>query len=217
MKKARWLLYVGLLLIGFGIYWYDKNSKWVETAIKVEGQVIEIVTVRGSDSTTYKPRIKYKDPRGSFREYLHPISQSPTPFEVGEMLPVFLDPVTHEPSLGTFFSLYFVSVLTIFLGTMMLGIYWLINKVGSSHETKLKELKASGLSVSARVTNIRKESFKVNDKSPWVIEAQSQCPVTFQHRTFESRYLWEKPSVEIGGDVRVYISRAKPKKYVMDV
>lgn len=217
MKKARWLLYIGLILVGFAIYWYDKTSRWVESATKVEGQVIEIVAVHGSDSTTYKPKIRYKDPKGNFREFEHPISQSPTPFEVGESVPVLLDPENSEPSLGTFFGLYFIGVASGSLGLIMLGVYWLINFVGSGYESRLNKLKRTGVVVEGRVTEVKQANFSVNEKNPWVVVVDGQCPVTFQPRKFESHYIFDEPKVSVGSLVKVYVDRSKPKKYCIDI
>lgn len=215
MKVARWLLFAGVGLVGFSLYWYSKNSAWEQEATKVEGRVVEVVMESGGDSPTYKPRIRYVDLDGEEREFLHPIGQSPSPFKVGENVPVLLDPLTREPKLGTLIGLHFISFLTGVFGALLLIIYWLLNL--SNHEKKLEELKRSGLLINAKVSLVRAERFQVNNKTPWIVEAQAQCPITFQQRTFKSRYLWEPPTLKAGEMVKVYVSRANPKKYCIDL
>lgn len=96
-----------------------KNSAWEQQATKVEGIVVDVVMESGVDSRTYKPLIRYRDLDAEEKEFLHPIGQNPSPFKVGENVPVLLDPLTREPRLGTFFGLYFISFISFLTGVLV--------------------------------------------------------------------------------------------------
>jgi hypothetical protein len=78
----------------------------------------------------------------------------------------------------------------------------------------------SGMTVQARITEVGKNtSLKVNGRSPWVIRAQWQHPVTQQVHVFESENLWYDPSEFLGGreQIPVRVDADDPSRHRVEI
>jgi|ERR1043165_1140700 hypothetical protein len=77
-----------------------------------------------------------------------------------------------------------------------------------------------GISVNAKVTEVRISSFKVNSRHPWIIVAEHQDENLGRKFTFTSEYLWTDPTsyYPVSSTVTVFYLPQKPSihAFVLD-
>lgn len=103
MSWIWWIVAVvsGLLILG-GLGMAYSQHRWLKRAVFVPGTVCKLVPRKGEGQVTYSPRIRYTAPDGQSREFDASFSGNPSPYEVGELLPVACDPATTRASIATF-------------------------------------------------------------------------------------------------------------------
>ena len=78
----------------------------------------------------------------------------------------------------------------------------------------------TGISVNAKVTEVRITSFKVNARHPWIIVAEHQDENSGRKYTFTSEYLWTDPTsyYPVSSTVTVFYLPHKPSihAFVLD-
>jgi hypothetical protein len=80
---------------------------------------------------------------------------------------------------------------------------------------KRERIIAEGISAQAKVVDIFIDrSLRVNGRSPWVIVAEFQDPITGETIQCKSHYLWKSPDGQysVGGSVTVFYLPDRPQK-----
>jgi hypothetical protein len=95
------------LLIGLGFLLLAavlaaRTHFWLAKAQFTDGEVIQMIAVRGQKSTTYKPRVRYTTMDGQVRDFVRGYSSSPPDFTIGEKVAVAYDPQSQEARIVTF-------------------------------------------------------------------------------------------------------------------
>src|SRR5690606_34177222 len=86
-KTALFMVIFGLIITLVTGYFGYKQYELVSKGTLVNGEVVEIITVRGDDSTTYKPKISYRWNREDL-SYISSYSSNIITRKVGDIVPL---------------------------------------------------------------------------------------------------------------------------------
>ncbi len=224
------ILIFGLIGLGMGIGEFFVLKQVLEfrsQAVAVEGKVVDFVQSRGSKGgSLYAPRVRYNVPAaqggvGQTYEITANISSSARGYDLGERVAVLyrLD-APAQGRIDSFIEQWFLATLfgafTVIFGGIALGLV-----IAELRKRKMHSwLAHSGMSVQARIVEVGKNtSLKINGRSPWVIRAQWQHPVTQAVHLFESENLWFDPSEFISSrqQVPVRVDADDPRRHRVDI
>jgi len=144
------------------------------------------------------------------------IGSRPAAHKVNDTVIVYYQ--AHEPVhalIGNFRELYLLATILSGVGVLMVGIGGGFLWVPGWLRRKRERIIAEGVSAQAKVVDIFIDrSLRVNGRSPWVIEAEFQDPITGETIRCKSHYLWEAPNgpYRVGGPVTVFYLPDRPRK-----
>lgn len=81
----------GMVLLYFAMRSYNNTADLLSTGIKTTAIVVEMITVSGSDGSTYKPVFEFTDRGNGIRRYKSDVSSSPPAYKVGEKVKIIYD------------------------------------------------------------------------------------------------------------------------------
>ena len=211
---------VGLGLMLVGGYAAMRTQEFLGDAASAEGTVVDLERSRSSDSTTYRPVVRFTTADGRPVEMVSSVGSNPPSYSVGERVGVLYNPeLPEDAKLAGFFSLWFLPLLFTGLGAVFASI-----GLGVSLSAKVKARRAAflqqqGTPIQTTFQAVeRNTSLKVNGRHPFRIVSQWRNPGTGEVHVFESDNLWFDPSDYVTGrHVTVYIERDDPGKYHMDL
>ncbi len=224
------ILIFGLVGLGMGIgeFFILKNVlEFRANAVVAEGEVVDFVTSRGSKGgTMYAPVVRYSVPAaeggdGASYEARGSVSSSSRGYDIGERVAVmYLPDAPADGRIRNFMEQWFLATLfgffTLVFGGVAVG--FLVAEI--RRHRMYAWLQHSGMTVQARINEVGKNtSLKVNGRSPWVIRAQWQHPVTQQIHVFESENLWYDPSEFVGDreQIPVRVDADDPTRHRVDI
>lgn len=124
-------------LIGGSVFAYMYTQKFLETAVKTEGTVIELVERRGENGVTYAPVYTFSDTRGEEHKIYSGSSSYPPDYEVGEEVQVLYDPSEPQKAkIDSFFELWGISAILAVIGSISLFLGPLFIFIGHRIKTK---------------------------------------------------------------------------------
>lgn len=213
------------LVIGAGMLFgsfnfYTNTKSFINVAAITEGEIIELIEVNSSDSTTYKPVFEFSTTNGNVYRVTSSTSTSPPSYFVGEIVDVlYKENSPREAKINGYFSLWGTSIIMGFIGIIFFSIGFGPIAYSYIKGKKNTQLKNTGLKVLATYQGVKlNESFKVNGRSPYKIHAQWVNPSTSNEHLFKSANIWFDPSEFIqGNEITVYIEQDNPKKYYVDI
>ncbi|MCP5475624.1 MAG: DUF3592 domain-containing protein [Rhodanobacteraceae bacterium] len=227
----RWFIVifglVGLAMAVADFFVIRHTLNFRDGAVTTEGEVIDFVSSRGSKGgTMYAPRVRYSVPlpeggAGASYEIVGSVRSSSRGYDVGEKVKVLFRPDRPaDGQIGSFMEQWFVatilSVFTLVFGGVAIGMI-----VSAIRRKRMYDwLEHSGMTVQARIVEVGKNtSLKVNGRSPWVIRAQWQHPVTSKVHMFQSENLWFDPSEFIGDreQIGIRIDADQPERHRVDI
>ena len=224
------ILIFGLVGIGMGvgeIFILKNLHDFRSQALVTEGEVVDFVTSRGrKGGTMYAPRVRYAIPApeggvGAEYEIVGRVSSSGRSFDIGERVGVLYRP--DKPADGRVDSFAETWLLPLIFGIFS-TVFGGIALAFLAAEVRKRRLHAwlqhSGMTVQARISEVaRNTSLKVNGRSPWVIRAQWQHPVTQKIHVFQSENLWYDPSEYVDGrdQCPVRVDADDPSRYRVDI
>ena len=112
---------IGGLLVMVASMLALREHLWLRNAQVTEGTVAELIAVRGSKGTTYKPRVSYTAQDGNVHEFVRRFSSSPPGFSVGEKVPVAYDARSYEGRILTFGQRFGLSVILAAVGMCLVA------------------------------------------------------------------------------------------------
>lgn len=83
---------IGVLFLAAGLSSYHETVKFLDDAIVVEGKVIDLREIRGSNNSMFKPVIQYTDHDGEQRIFMPKFATNPPAYFKGENLELIYDP-----------------------------------------------------------------------------------------------------------------------------
>ena len=105
---------VGALMLGSGAFMAVKQKQFIDSAVRVEGTVIELDKRYSSsssssnthhrDKVTYAPIFTYTDTTGALHKVVSSFSTNPPTYQIGEKVTVLYDP--QKPSQGELGDLF---------------------------------------------------------------------------------------------------------------
>lgn len=212
------LVGLGLLLIGG--YLALRTQEFLGRAVSAQGTVVELVRSRSSDSTTYRPVVQFTTVDGRPVEMVSSVGSNPPGYSVGETVEVRYDPAHPEDAkLTGFFSLWFLPLLLMGLGTVFASIGLAFSLSAKVRARRAAQLRQEGTPIQTTFQSVeRNTSLRVNGRHPFRIVSQWRNPGTGEIHVFESENLWFDPSEYVTGrHVTVYIERDNPRRYWVDL
>jgi len=207
------------MLLGAGAL-RANTSRFLAHASPARGTVVALQPKRSSDgSTTYSPVVHFKH-GAQMIEFTSQNSSSPPGYHIGEIVPVlYLDTNPYDAKLNSFFSLWAGALIVGGIGAVFLLIGGGMILVPLRHKRVDDYLVHQGVPVEADIQSVAiNTAVSINGRNPFRIVAQWQDPATSQVHVFESHNIWFDPSSYIKQKaIRVFVDRANPKKYYVDV
>ncbi len=224
MKAISILKYV-FTLIGLGMlvgaaYSYIHTKNFLKDAITTNGQVIDLVYSRSSDSDVYKPRVSFTTNTGENITFTSSSGSNPPSYSKGETVEVFYKPENpNKAKINGYFSLWGATSILGGLGFVFFAIGGSMLLAGVLNKRKISYLKNFGVPILAEIQSVGiNRSVRVNGRSPFRIIAQWQNPATSEIHIFNSENIWFDPSDHIDREeVSVLIQKGNPKKYYVDI
>ncbi|PXY02920.1 DUF3592 domain-containing protein [Marinifilum breve] len=215
---------VGLIVLTGSFIVSMNRYAFVKASIKTEGEVVELVSVRSSSttssSTTYAPCICFFDEHGRLVEFVSSISSSPASYDVGERVEIIYDPeAPEEARVNGFFHIWGLASVSGLFGAIFFTIGFLLIYSEKRKQYIEKYLKRNGLRITPDYlwTELN-ESYSVNDKHPYQIMALWTNPSDSEEHLFVSENIWFDPSHFIGKEnITVLIDIKNPKRYFVDL
>ncbi|MHC4758443.1 MAG: DUF3592 domain-containing protein [Planctomycetota bacterium] len=135
-------------IFGLGTYFTIKTNKFLETAVKTEGKVVEMEKSYSDGNSRYCPIFTFVDNTGNEQRARSSVSSYPPPYEVGDNIPVLYDPQNPEKAdIDSFWNLWLASVVffvlsapaLIFGAVLAFVLPFVFTRIGMHIETKKKE------------------------------------------------------------------------------
>jgi hypothetical protein len=227
----RWFIaifgLVGLgMLVATGLT-FKNTMDFRAQSVAVEGQVIDFARSRSSKGgSMYAPRVRYTIPAaegglGQSFEVVGSISSSSRGYDIGEKIMVRYRPeAPADGRIQSFLEQWFLVTLFGFFALVFGGVAAGFIIAGIRQRRLYEWLQHSGMSVQAQIIEVGKNTnLKINGRSPWVVRAQWQHPVTQEVHVFQSENLWYDPSQFIGDreQIPVRVDADNPKRFRVDI
>lgn len=211
---------VGLAMLVFAGALLFSELAFRHEAVRVEGKVIDLVSLRGGKGgSTWKPRVEYLDRNGVAHRATGGVASNPPSFEIGDKVEVFYrseDP--DNAHVGGFMQSWFGPLLLGVMGTVFSGVgggflffLWRKRRIRAW-------LADNGMRVQARYVGVDYDrSVRINGRCPWRINAQWQHPVTKLVYEFKSDALWFDPTPYVNREtLDVRVNADDPRQYMID-
>lgn len=224
------ILVFGLVGLGMGVgeFFILKNLfEFRSQAQVVTGEVTGYASSRGSKGgTMYTPTVQYRIPApeggsGARFEISGNVRSSGRGYDIGEQVAVLYRPEAPEQGrIDSFVEQWLLPTVFGFFALVFGGIAGAFLVVEIRRLRMYAWLQHSGMTVQARIVEVaRNTSLKVNGRSPWVIRAQWQHPVTQKIHVFESENLWYDPSEFVDGrdQCPVRVDADDPSRYRVNI
>lgn len=218
---------VGLMMGAAAIWVTVSTLQFRATALRTEGEVIGFATSRGSKGgTMYAPQVRFQVPApeggaGASVEIHGRVSSSSRSYDVGDRVYVYYAPEHPEDArIDSFMEQWFFPLIFGFFGLVFGGIATGFIVAEWRQRRLYAWLATHGMTVQAKLIEVaRNTSVKVNGRSPWVLRAQWQHPITQAVHVFDSEHLWYDPSEYVGErrEVPVRVDADDPTRYRVDI
>ncbi|MBQ3515035.1 MAG: DUF3592 domain-containing protein [Lachnospiraceae bacterium] len=208
--------FVGIVILFVGFYQLIKTTTFNKTAVSTTATITDIKVYDSGDDTEHQVFVSYEF-EGQTYENIQLNGYSSTMHE-GKEITVYLDP--DSPTDVRIKSMeVLATIMLFFMGILffLIGFFGLFNKIKAAHRKKY--LLANGKVLSATVDNIyRNTGYKVNGKSPFIVECKYMDENTGTTYRFKSENIWTNPNnyLEIGSPINVYVDYEDYSKHYVD-
>lgn len=218
---------VGLAMGSAAIWVTYSTLQFRATALHAEGEVIGFGTSRGrKGGTMYTPQVRFYVPAaeggpGASVEIRGRVSSSSRSYDIGDRVDVYYPPEHPEDArIDSFMEQWFFPLIFGFFGLVFGGIASGFIVAEWRQRRLYAWLATHGMTVQAKLIEVaRNTSVKVNGRSPWVLRAQWQHPLTQAVHVFESEHLWYDPSDYLRGrsELPVRVDADDPARHRVDL
>ena len=117
------MLLISIVLIYFAYRNYYSTKELINQGVKTTAVVIDLLEIRGDDSSTYKPVFKFTNRAGTEVTFKSQISSSPAPYKIGDKIHVMYSKDGEEIKVVSFWGLYrgTIILLSIALPLLIIG------------------------------------------------------------------------------------------------
>jgi hypothetical protein len=197
-------------------------------AMRAEGVVVDMYSVRSGtrQSVSSGPAVRFSAP-GAERgeevsyEFSSRIQSDPPAYHVGERVAVLYRPENPaDARIDGFTEQWFLPLLFGLFGVVFGGVALGFMVAQIRKRRMWRWLEEHGMPVDADVLEVGKDySLKVNGRSPWVLRAQWQHPLTQAVHVFESEHIWFDPTPFMGDrrKLTVRVDADDPKRHRVDI
>lgn len=117
------LLGAGLVLIGSGLYTRFQRRRFLRSAGRATGTVVDIVVKRARKGNARFPVIRFTGPAGEPVEFHSSFAGPPSTFTIGAQVPVRYDPAEpRRAEVDSFLALWFMTLMLLGLGAVFAAI-----------------------------------------------------------------------------------------------
>lgn len=218
IKYAFTLFGIGALAVA--LWLYRDTSTFLTEATRAVGTVVDLVRSESSDSTTYKPVVRFIDRTGEEIEFTSSTGSNPPSYSRGEQVEVlYLPSQPQKARIHGFFSLWGLPLIFGGLGALFFAIGAGLSLVGALKARRTEYLKKHGTPIETEFQSVvLNQALSVNGRHPFRVLTQWLNPSTSKVHVFESNDLWFDPSDYITDKrIRVFIDRNNPKRYYVDL
>ncbi len=211
---------VGVVMLLVASVTYQSERRFVTSALRVGGTVVELERQSSSDgSGSWYPIVQFETESGAPTRFRARVGSNPPSWEVGEAVEVLYLPNDPDSArLAGFFSLYIGTFVTGLLALIFGGIggtWIMVQRRAAAIEA---DVRANGRRVQARVTDIEyRTNITVGRRHPWRIVAEWREREGSEPVVFRSANIWTDPTGHVGETVEVLVDRYDPKRYVVDL
>ncbi len=211
------LLLVGALALGGGIYLLIGKLEFLKNSTVVDGVVSDLESRSSKNGTTYRPVVTYRDADNQEQTFVSEIGSSPASYEIGESVKVRYE--LGKPStavIAAFWELWGIITVAAGLGLIFLaiGISTIVAAI------RLNRLRAE-LPKTGRMIELPGRTEKVQSKSKTEFFIRSEWHNTEDGKIylFDSEKFYFDPTPFLTNRlVQVWIDPQSPKKrYYVDV
>ena len=216
-----------MLIVALGSWAHTRS--FLTRAARTDGTVIRLDRVRTHDTTSnalsssytydYRPVVRFEY-QGRQIVFASQTSSNPPAYTEGERVPVvYLESDPSTAKIESFFSLYGLAAIAGGLGSVFFLIgTGLICLQAETRQTD-ERLRQEGMPITTAFQSVEcNGALEVNGRHPFKVVTRWQDPGTSRVRVFQSHNLWFDPAQFIKQkEITVYVDRANPSKYYMDL
>lgn len=212
--------FIGLILLMGGFSLYQQSSRFLETAVSVQGVVVDYETRLSEGKTLYQAIVEFPGEDNQQHRLVSSVASAPPAYEQGDNVEVLhLPGQAQEARINSFFELWGGMTVVLILGAVFLAVGLTMLVAGRLNHRRKIDLRTSGTRVAAEFQTVRCDHrFTINDRKSYVIICQWLNPETQKLHIFKSEKIWFDPTRVINRPtIDVYIQPGNPQKYYVDI
>lgn len=213
-------LLAGVAMLAGAAYMYQSTRSFLAKAITTQGTVVELVRSRSSDSSTYRPVVRFKDRAGREHEFTSSTGSNPPSYSTGEIVEVYyLSERPDDAKMSGYFALWGGASIFAGLGAVFVLVGGGMIVVPMLKARRDQYLKHQGTPIETDFQGVEiNQSLSVNGRHPFRVVTQWQNPSTSEIHVFHSNNLWFDPSDYIKRDrITVFVEKGNPGNYFVDL
>ena len=209
---------IGLAMLIATLFLYQNTQTFLSTAITTHGTVVELISSRSNDSTTYAPVVVFKASNGEVIEFVSSGSNPPAYSRNETVEVLYQEKNPQSAKINSLLALWGGCLIIGIMGGVFFLMGFSIIMVGRLNNQKIRHLKTNGSPVETQFQSVEiNGALKVNGRSPYQILTQWTNPETGKLHIFKSENIWFDPTNLIKQEkITVLIDRNNPKKYYTD-
>ncbi len=210
---------VGLPFLVISIFVGVANYKFIHTADRAQGKVVELISSQDSEgSRTYRPKVSFQSTNGESHEYISSSGTNPPAHKVGDKVTLYYENSNPDNAkIDSFMDLWFLPAIMGLLGVIFFGIGGCIIMFQIKKKQTNAWLKIHGQKVMADFVSLGEGLVEVNGEKGTNIVCQWLNPQDNKLYVFKSGDLWMDPTRFIQNkQIPVVINPANPHQYFVD-
>ncbi|GAA6151032.1 hypothetical protein NBRC116587_04510 [Pseudoteredinibacter isoporae] len=207
-----------LMLFGAGL-WAHSVYKFKASAVLVEGEVIDLLSRSGSDSTTYAPKYRFMVNEQQVYTVVSRSSSNPPAYDIGEKVPVLYDPTDPmDARIDGFLGLWFGPTLVAGMGTVFSLVALIPGILYWRRRKDVDYLMRQGMPVMAEFQRVEQDDSDKKGNTVFYIIARWHERDVNQVHVYRSEPLGFDPSEFLSPKqlITVLVHRQKPDVYFVD-
>ena len=211
---------IGLIELIVAFVVWQNTQKFIQSAFKAKGVVIQMISYRDTDNTLMqKPLVKFKTQKGKEVVFTGSVASTNPSYTIGEKVDVFYQPEKpQEAKLKSSLEMYFVPFMLGGMGFLFFSVGFGIFLVSWRKKNRHAYLRQRGMQVWATLREVSYQTnITINGRHPYQIVAEWQNPMNSNTVIFVSESIMFDPSAHIPDEIPVWIEHNNPDVYFMDV